>query len=99
MSEENQTNKIAELLGLEKMTPEQQEALLARFGSLILDSSLNRLLIKLDDAQVGELQDYMESLPETENILVALAEKYPNFEDIIKEETKALQDEVEKVLG
>jgi hypothetical protein len=43
-NENNQLNKVGEVLGLDKMSPEQRDSFLEKTGTVIIDSAIGRLL-------------------------------------------------------
>ena len=94
-----ETNKLAEILGLDKMPEGQKDELLKRVGDVVIDASVGRLLLTLNEEQVLQLNESLGELTEDKDVFALLLKKYPDFEHIVKEEIKALQDETEKVFS
>jgi hypothetical protein len=97
-NENNQLNKVGEVLGLDKMSPEQRDSFLEKTGTVIIDSAIGRLLSSLEEEKISELESKLEAI-EDDKVFDYLLETYPELEQIIKEESEALRSEAEGVFG
>lgn len=100
MAEETKIkSKLAEVFELDKMPEVQREEFMSRVGNIVIDASLNRLLVDLSETEVEELQEYLEGKNEAEDPFSHLLKTYPKFESIVQEEITAFQAEAEAVVG
>lgn len=99
MSDTQFDQKVVESLGLDGLSPEEQEVVFARIGGLLLDAAIGRLLLSLDDEQVQILQTYLGGVDESTDILTHLLEVYPEFESMLTEEAAAFQEEAKRILA
>ncbi len=91
--------KLAERLDLEHMSEGERTAVLERFGILIIESAVGRLLLALTDKKVEELELYLNVHQDIEDVFEYLLNNYPVFEDIVEEEIVALQGEAAAVIS
>lgn len=80
---------IVDDLGLDAMTPEKQEEILERIGSLIFQATLIRVLELMTDEEHDEFDEFFElNQDEPEKIFEYLENNVPNFNDILEQETE-----------
>ena len=99
MSDKEPQSKLAELLNYDTWPEADKEALLVRAGDIVLDASVTRLLMTLDDKQVSQLESHVDKLPEGEELLQYLLDTYQNFEKILEEEAVSFQEESARVMA
>lgn len=98
MSNNEQENTLASILGIDEMSEEEQEVFIERVGSIVLDATVGRLLVSLDEDQVQELENYFDTVAESDDVFLHLIENYPQFEAYLQEEVAGLQSEAKEVL-
>lgn len=80
---------IVKDLGLDAMSPEKQEEILERIGSLIFQATLIRVLELMTDEEHDEFDEFFElNQGEPEKIFEYLETSVPNFGDILEQETE-----------
>lgn len=89
---------ISKLVGLDSLTPAEQEAFLSEVGEVVLESALLRLVAGLTEEQGLALDHYLEDEPGVDVLMKHLVDHYPQFEEILKEEVVAFKEEVSAVL-
>lgn len=99
MSEDSNEITLGDLLKVEKMPENDREAFLERIGNLIIDSSVARLLVSLDDGQVNKLEMYLENVSPEDDVFAYLLRTYPDFQPIVEKEIAALKTEALEVFG
>ncbi|MEY3784550.1 MAG: hypothetical protein RLZZ230_872 [Candidatus Parcubacteria bacterium] len=99
METEELPQRVATILGVEKMTKDEQQAFLDRVGMLIIDSSINRLLLTLNEEEVSQLEKYVTADSEVKDTFSGLLDLYPQLESIVQEEAIAFQTETVEVMG
>ncbi len=83
------SDDIAKGLGLDAMSPEKQEEVLERIGSLIFKAALIRVLELMSDQEHDAFDDYFEqNQNEPEKIFEYLETKVPRFNEILEQETE-----------
>lgn len=97
--ESKMNSRLAILLGVDKMSPSEQNDFLAKTGEIIINSAVGKLLLTLEDEQVETLEKYIENAPETEDVFAYFLENYPSFETIIEKETEAFKNETMKIVS
>ncbi|MCB9810302.1 hypothetical protein H6781_01740 [Candidatus Nomurabacteria bacterium] len=99
MSEDTSEITLGDLLGVEKIPEDQRDAFLARVGNLLIDSSVARLLVSLDDGQVNKLEMYLENVSPEDDVFAYLLRTYPDFQPIVEKEIAALHFEASEIFG
>lgn len=90
---ESQINsELATLLGVNKMSPQEQNDFLTRTGEVIINSAVGKLLLSLGEEQVKELEIYIENVPESEDVFAYFLKTYPEFESILEGEMEAFRN-------
>ena len=92
------SEKLAEVLKIDALPPEEQQEFLSRVGNVILDSSVMRLLTSLEESEVESLEKYIDSGSQEDDVFEHLLKTYPNFEKIVEEEAAALQSNFAEVM-
>lgn len=93
------TQDISKEIGLDVLTPPEQESFVAEIGQTILDGALMRLVAGLSDEQGTALAHYLEDEPTAEILLKHLFDHYPQFEEILTEEIVAFKEETVALFG
>ncbi len=93
------SQRVAAILGVEEMTESEQKTFIERTIPVIIEASLNRLLVTFEEEEIPKLEAYLDTDPKVEDILEYLLETYPEFEAILQEEIIALQEEIVEVMG
>ncbi len=84
---------IIGLLGLESLPDEEKQAMLEKMTALIQKRLMLRVMDALSEEDAQKMAE-MEKNPQ--EILAFIAEKMPNFEDVVKEEVVKLKEEMLK---
>jgi len=90
---------ISSDIGLDVLTPPEQDTFIAQIGETILDSALLRLVAGLNDEQGGALAYYLEDEPPAEVLMKHLFDHYPQFEELLTEEIVAFKEESVALFG
>lgn len=85
---------IVDLFEIDKMAPEKAAEMINRIGKLVFQAVLVRALPTLSEQDMAEYEKIVSSEEGGEMLLKFLSEKVPSFENIVKEEAKALQTEL-----
>lgn len=85
---------IVELFELDKMSPEKSAEMTNRMGKLVFQAVLVHVLPLLSEEDLTEYEKIVDSKEGGEAVFNFLAEKVPNFENIITEEAEALRAEL-----
>jgi len=94
---ENKEQTILELMGLDNLSETQQNEVLDKFGNLIIEASVGQLLLVISEERVEQLQTYIESVNEEEDIFAYLLRTFPDFQSIVERQIAALKTEIETV--
>jgi hypothetical protein len=84
---------IIGLLGLESLPDNEKQAMLEKMTELIQKRLMLRVMDVLSEEDAKQMAD-VEKNPQ--EILALIAEKVPNFEDLVKEEVVKLKEEMLK---
>jgi len=84
---------ISEIIGLQTLPEEEKVVMLRDIGELVLEAALMRLTASLSDEQVVALDQYSDTVTDTETLLKHIFEHYPSFEIILQEEVQAFKEE------
>ncbi|MFA6536820.1 MAG: DUF5663 domain-containing protein [Patescibacteria group bacterium] len=85
------SENIIALLGLESLPEEEKKALIDKMTDLVMKRVMLRLMNEMK-AEDSALMSEMESRPE--EVLAFIAEKVPNFDEIMKEEIVRVKEEM-----
>lgn len=99
MSQNLLQQNIAPLLGIDKLSPDEQAVFLSDIGDLILESALLRLIADLTADQESSLNHYLETEPQPEVLMEYLFEHHKSFETILEEEIIAFKEEAIAIFG
>lgn len=75
---------IAQVLGIDTLSPEEQAAFLSEVGDVIFQTSILRLVTDLLPEQQEALEAYLDTEPEPEVLLAHLIEHYKEFSSILE---------------
>lgn len=99
MSNEELLEKdIGELLGLSGVSSLEREEMLANIGTLILESTMLRVIASLTEEETGKFEEFIALDPSPEAMLNELRMLEPNIDEIVKEETVAFKRECVNVM-
>ena len=84
---------ISEIIGLTPLPEDEKIVLLRDLGELVLESALLRLVADLTPEQSAALDQYSDTVTDSEMLIKHLFEHYPRFEIILNEEIKAFKEE------
>jgi hypothetical protein len=98
MSNQNDEKTLESLLGLDNVPAGQKEAFLEKIGSLVIDSSVSRLLLSLEESEVEKINLAIEQISSEQDMFAYLLETYPGFEKIVLEEMRAFQAEARELV-
>lgn len=89
---------IAQLLGIDELSPDEQAAFLSEVGDVIFETSLLRLVAGLTEEQQEALEQYLETEPEPDVLLSHLLEHHKNFASILEEAVIEFKEDAQRVL-
>jgi len=89
---------ISELLGLTGLEEAERDEMLANIGTLILESTMLRIIASLTAEETGTFEEFIALDPSPEALLNELKRIEPAIDDIVKEETIAFKHECVKVM-
>ena len=89
---------IGELLGLNGVSVAERDEMLANIGSLILESTMMRVIGGFSDEETGKFEEFVAQDPSPEAMLNELRRIEPAIDTIVKEETIAFKEECIKVM-
>lgn len=90
---------ISSLLGLTGLEGSERDDMLARIGSLVMESVLLRVIAGFNDEEALAFEKFAETNPEPEAMYDYMKERVPELDDIFDEEREAFREECVKVLG
>lgn len=94
----NSPSRLVALLKLDAWSALERDLFLEKSGQLILDAAVERLLLGLSEPELAQLELYLDSHGESDDIVGYLSDTYPQFADLLAEEVTALQAEAERVV-
>ncbi|HUY69710.1 MAG TPA: hypothetical protein VMU70_01670 [Candidatus Tyrphobacter sp.] len=99
MNEELKQNVIKGL-GLELLTPDQQEDALDKIGRLIYQGTLERALERLSDSDLDEFEkNFSGDNADPEAVMRFLKDKIPDLDRLTEEEVKDFRDKTADFLS
>lgn len=99
MHNDNQSEDLSALFGLEELPEEERETFLADIGSTLLEGAVLNFLLTLDEAGQQRFQLFLARAGEGEMLLEALAREYPEFVTVLDAEMMRFREEAKRVLG
>lgn len=90
---------ISDLIGLNSLSEDEKIAMLRDLGELVLESAIIRLTADMSDEQVKALDQYSDTVTDSQVLLNHLFQHYKNFETILQEEIVAFKEEALAVMG
>lgn len=82
---------VIELLGLQSLPAEKKMAMIQKMSELVQKRVIMKIMENLS-TEDGEKIAAMENNPQ--EMLAYIAEKFPNFEELVKQEVNKLKEEV-----
>jgi len=98
MSQSILEQNIAQVLGIDTLSPEEQASFLAEVGDTIFQSSLVRLVSSLSEDQQFAFEQYIDTEPEPEVLLQHMLEHYTEFKTILEEVVTEFKEDARAVL-
>jgi len=92
-------NNIIKDLELDKLTPQEQEEILVRIGSVIYQNVLMRVLDTMEDKDQDEFEKLLDKNASSEEIFNFLNSKNKNFEQIINEESNKFNNKASDIMS
>ncbi len=92
-------NNIIYDLGLELLSPEQQEEALISIGQIIFQAVIIRVLDILSDEEKDDFEKLLAGNSSEEMILNFLKSKIEDLDEIIKEEVENFKKESSELMG
>jgi hypothetical protein len=89
---------IAEILGVQDMNVQQQEAFFAKVGGVLLDSVITRLLLTLTEEEMLQINLDLDVKENDDDPFSYFLNTFPQFEGIVREEVAALQAETIEIM-
>lgn len=99
MNEFTQKSRLATLLRLDSWSETERNVFLEKSGHLVLEASIGRLLLSLPETQLAQLELFLDSHENIDDIVGYLSDKYPLFVDVLGEEVVAFQAEVGQIVS
>lgn len=85
---------IVKDLGLDKLTPSEQEKMLLQIGDIIFKRIMMRVVEELDEATKNDFDKLLDSPNKDQNtILNFLQERLPGYDSLIAEEVSGFKKE------
>ena len=85
---------IIDILGLEKLSSEDQKKAFEIIGQTIFQSVFLRVMDELDDEQKKEFETVLEGAKNEQEIFAFLEQHVPHVDDIMREETERFKAEI-----
>lgn len=92
-------SKLEDLFGVDEMSEDQKEEFMEKVGSIVMESSVLRLLATLSPNQIAVLEGKVTDDVPAEDLLSYLLKNFPEFETILVEEVEAFKKEAEEIMG
>ncbi len=99
MNELTQKSRLVTLLKLDSWPAAERAVFLEKSGHLLLEASIGRLLLLLQEAELAQLELYLDSHENIDDMVGYLSDRYPLFVDILSEEAVALEKEAEQTFS
>lgn len=90
---------IINALGIDLLSPQEQDAVMAQLGGLVFTAVMERTLDKLQEKDQKEFEGMMDNDETVEKLFDFLGNKIPNIQEIIKEEGEKIKKESEEMLS
>lgn len=97
MSENKNETTLGNILGINNLPEAEREAFLKKMGSVIIDASVSRLLVTLEEDKVKDLENYLNTISDDEDVFAYLLRKYPDFQSIVEKEIAELKGEMNEI--
>lgn len=90
---------IINALGIDLLSPQEQDAVMAQLGGLVFTAVMERTLDKLQEKDQKEFESMMDNDETVEKLFDFLGNKIPNIQEIIKEDGEKIKKESEEMLS
>ena len=92
-------DEITKVLGVDKLSTEEQISFVSEIGALILETALFRFAPTLTSEQHLSLEQYLETEPDPEVLLGHLLEHHESFKNILEDVVLDFKEDAITVLG
>ncbi|MDE2030665.1 MAG: hypothetical protein KGI58_00160 [Patescibacteria group bacterium] len=96
---DNIDNKIIEILGINKLSENERKEVVEKLGALIYQGVMLRALDIMDEEDRDTFEKLISENSDPEVIFTFVAEKIPDINEIISEETEKLKDYVTDIMS
>ncbi len=90
---------ISEIIGLSGLVGAEQEDMLERIGSLILESVMLRVIAGMSDEEASAFESFVATDPSPEQMNAYIQERVPDIDSIFEEERAAFREECIRIFG
>lgn len=98
MNTNKMQNEIVKALGIDLLTPSEQQEVMARVGGMIVSRVMERAMDVLTEGDQEEFEKMLDAGQDPDKLFEFLAGKIPNLMEIISEETEKVKKEGEDML-
>jgi hypothetical protein len=91
---DSSSNALIDALGLDELSPEQQEELLLELNEVIFRGSLVRLIERMDESAKADFAELMQKDPSEAEVSAFLAERVPDADQAVAETVADLTDDI-----
>ena len=99
MPADNQTKDLSAIFGLDELSEEEREDFLADIGTTLMESAVLSFMVSLDEAGQAAFETFLGTAGEGEELMAALADRYPEFMTILEAEIVRFRAEAQALLG
>ena len=90
---------LTSLFGIDALPPKERDEFLEDIGSLVLESTITRLMTEMDEANQEKLAKLVTNSKSPEKALEDLEKAYPEISKIFEEEVISFKEEAIAVMG
>jgi len=90
---------LSNLLGLDELNEAERADFIDDIGGVIIESAVLNFLLTLSEAEHVAFQEFLATAGAGEELLEAIATKYPSFLDVLEVEIAKFRGEAAAVLG
>ena len=80
-----ETNKLIETLGLEKLSIEEQEAVLLSFGELVFKGTIVRILERMSEPDKEAFSKMLDGNPSEDEVMAYIKANVPDADKAVEE--------------
>jgi len=99
MNDTTQRSALAKAIDFDTWSPAEQLSFMTESGRIITDAAVNQLLLSLTESEVAQLELYLDTHEDIQDIVAYLSDTYPRFNEYLKEEVLAFQAEAEYIVS